>query len=277
LTWVLAVVAAGIGLSVSISASLLLALGVVAGLPHGAADLEEGRRAFASFGNAWWRPFLLGYCSLIAGVLVLWWLCPVVMLAAFLALSVIHFGIQDEQARGQSWASILAYGGLPVVVPAAFHRSDVERLFAILAGDHGAAITAVLAGPVAIAWLIAAAYTLGDASARPQGHWTGVAELLLFAWASPLVAFACYFALLHTPRALVAQWDHPAGPPPLARMVALTAAACVLGAGIFVMAPGLTLDANVVRTAFMLLAALTVPHMALDYVQRRSRSVEGAI
>lgn len=274
--WVVSVVVAGVVLPTNVSPSLLLALAVVAGLPHGAADFNEGRRAFRSFGAYWWRPFLLGYLGLIGCVLAAWWLCPAITLVAFLALSVVHFGTQDQHA-GRSWMSILALGGAPIVGPAVFHRTDVKHLFAVLAGGDANAITAAIAGPLAMAWLVAVVLTMAAAWKSAERSWSYPAELLLttmlFAFASPLVAFAFYFALIHTPRALIAQRVAAGGIPSLKQMLTLTALACVLGAGVFTARPALALEANVVRTAFMLLAALTVPHMALDYLQPMRRSM----
>lgn len=274
--WVVSVVVAGVVLPTNVSPSLLLALAVVAGLPHGAADFNEGRRAFRSFGAYWWRPFLLGYLGLVGCVLAAWWLCPAITLVAFLALSIIHFGTQDQHAD-RSWMSVLALGGAPIVVPAVFHRTDVEHLFAVLAGGDANAITAAIAGPLAMAWLAAVALTMIEAWKAAERSWSKVGELLLttmlFAFASPLVAFAFYFALIHTPRALIAQQIAAGGSPSLKRMLLMTALACGLGASIFFARPALTLDANVVRTAFMLLAALTVPHMTLDYLQLRRRFI----
>lgn len=273
--WVAAVAVGGVAVSGRVSPTLLLALGVVAGLPHGTADLDGGRRAFRSYGKQWWQPFLGVYLGLIAAVLLAWRLCPAATLVGFLFLSMIHFGRQDRQDRCRSLAWVVAQGAAPVIVPAVVHGGKVERLFAVLAGDGAPAIVAALSGPVSAVWcasIAVAFYQIGDSAERRSEAAELALVVLLFALTTPLVAFAFYFALLHTPRALVAQRIQGAGSS-WASMTALTLLACALGAGIFVVAPGLTFDADVVRTAFMLLAALTVPHMALDHLERGGGAV----
>lgn len=271
------VVLAGLLLDGHASPAALLAVAVVAGLPHGASDGETGRAAFAGMGRGWWALFLLGYVGLVCATLAAWAVAATIMLAVFLLLSIVHFGMQD--APGGSRLAIVAHGGVPIVVPALFHPQAVQHLFAILIGNGGAAgLEAALRGPVASLWLAAVivevwrAIDIADfASARQR--WPALADLLLvgllFAAASPLVAFSLYFALLHTPRALLEQRRRTAELPSPWQTAALTILACLLGLGIFVSGHGIPATADIVRTSFLLLSALTVPHMALEYLAAR--------
>jgi len=69
---------------------------IVLGVPHGALDGEIARSLLRPrFGWAWFPIFSLPYLVLFALVLVAWHLAPVPTLAAFLAASVWHFGLED--------------------------------------------------------------------------------------------------------------------------------------------------------------------------------------
>ena len=256
-----------------VATSIVLILAVVAGLPHGATDAVVGRHVFRFFGSTWWLPFLAAYVGLAALVLGMWAALPTFMLATFLVLSVIHFGMQDGESKraSGSWFDVVAHGGAPIVVPALFHTVEVERLFTILAGQGGSTVLWLIAGPAVGIWVIAVAVVVYRASETGKP----IASLLdlgltstLFAVAPPLVAFSFYFALLHTPRAFVSQ--HRRGSLPAMRQsLSLTAMACFLGFCIYYAGQKIDFDANVVRTSFMLLSALTVPHMALEYGARK--------
>lgn len=272
LIWTGLVLAAGLLIGGHVAGATLLALAVVAGLPHGASDFEAGRTLLRS-GPTWWAPFLLGYLGLVGATLAGWAMAPTLMLAVFLLLSIIHFGMQD--AAGRTPLAVLAHGGIPIIVPAFFHPQEVERLFAILIGDRAQALTSAIAGPIAALWLAIVALLVwrtldaGMRSRAEQGK-PALADLLLvgllFAAASPLVAFAFYFALLHTPRALFEQRSRSHRTASGLQTVGLTGLACLLGLGILLFSPGLDLEAAIIRMSFVLLSALTVPHMALEYI-----------
>ena len=266
------VVAAGLLFGGNVAGSTLLALAVVAGLPHGASDLQAGRKLLRSVGPTWWAAFLLGYLGLVGATLMAWSLAPSVMLAVFLLLSIVHFGMQDASDR--SPLAVVVHGGVPIVVPALFHPQEVERIFDILIGDQAGPLTSAIAGPVAVLWALTVSLLVWralktDAALRAKRAWPALADLLLvillFAATSPLVAFSFYFALLHTPRALLQQryWRMPA---PSFQTIGLTGLAFLLGLGILLLSPSLTPEAAIIRTSFILLSALTVPHMALEYL-----------
>lgn len=286
IAWAAFVAIAGAVLTGHVAGASLLALAVVAGLTHGTTDVSVARRGLRRFGR--WRciPFLMGYLGLIGMTLAAWAWTPTAMLAIFLLLSTIHFGIQDagETSGSVDWAAVFAHGAAPIVVPAFVHPDEVVRLFATLVGNQAEAVQAIVAGPVAGIWALAVivtgAVTVGRRDGPGGAAWTALADLalvcLLFAVASPLVAFALYFALLHTPRAFAAQREK-ADAIPAVQMVGLTVLACVLALGIYRFGSGLTVDDGIVRTSFMLLGALTVPHMALDWLAHGSGNEEKSV
>lgn len=269
-------VVAGILLDGRLPATVLLAVAVAAGLPHGAFDHAVGRRTFhPRYGARWWRPFLGGYLALASAMLVMWWAIPGAALLLFLALSLLHFGDEDAPI-GTFWRAmrIVAHGGAVIVVPAACHPAATERLFAMLAPAQAALVETLLGGPVALLWAASTVGTVALHAMRGRaGDRTAIANLvlvvLLFALATPLVAFATYFVAIHTPRALAASLPgHGLRARTLLLPALLSLLGIALGVAIFVAGAGMAIGENVVRSTFMLLSALTVPHMWLEWRAR---------
>lgn len=273
-------------------AALLVA--VVLGLPHGALDGRVGKRLFAPVhGRLWLVPFLAVYLALFAATMVSWQLAPVLALPCFLAISIVHFGACDRDPASRfPRLAVLAHGGLPIVLPALAQPAAVEQLFTWLAGNGAAtAVLHSLTGPVAAAWLAALAVTITSAFPFAPLSGTGAtgkgrhlaamgATGLLFVLAPPAIAFALYFALLHTPRALLETLGTDEADPLAAAVgavreaVPLSIAALGIGGLVFLIQPAGDWAPAAVRTVFQVLSALTVPHMWLEY--RASAAVPNA-
>ena len=269
-------VATGAAFAEHVPQAAFLTLAVVVGLPHGAFDHKVARRAFVQrHGAGWWQPFLVGYLALASAMLLFWWAIPTVALSLFLFLSVLHFGDQDASPDAPfRLVRIAAHGGAPIIVSAACHPGVVEQLFATLTPAHAVAVTIMLGGPLLTLWVAAVAGTLAVHTARGRADdWAAAIDLilvsLLFALAKPLIAFSLYFAMVHAPRALAATM--PAGGirmTQLAMPLVLTTLGLALGGVIFAAGARMPAGDNVVRTAFLLLSALTVPHMWLEWRAR---------
>lgn len=269
-------VATGAALAGRVPETAFLALAVVVGLPHGAFDHKVARRAFGQrYGAGWWQPFLVGYLILASAMLLAWWAAPTFALSLFLFLSVLHFGDQDASSGAPyRLVRIAAHGGAPIIVSAACHPDAVGQLFATLTPAHADAVTIMLGGPLLTLWTATVAGTLAVHTARAQAdNWTAAIDLilvsLLFVVAPPLIAFSLYFAAIHAPRAFAAAM--PAGGVQrgeIALPLVLTMLGLVLGGIIFAAGARTPAGDNVVRTAFLLLSALTVPHMWLEWCAR---------
>jgi Brp/Blh family beta-carotene 15,15'-monooxygenase len=275
---------APVALSVATAAALagrvpeaaFLTLAVVVGLPHGAFDHKVARRAFGQrHGAKWWQPLVAGYLALASTMLLAWWAIPTVALCLFLFLSVLHFGDQDASAGASCrLVRIAAHGGAPIIVSAACHPETVERLLGTMLPAHAHAVTTLLAGPIMLPWAAAVVGSLIAYATRGQADdRTAALDLilvsLLFVLAPPLIAFALYFSAIHAPRAFAAAM--PAGGFSSSEMVlpfVLTMLGLALGGVIFAAGAGIPAGENAVRTAFLLLSALTVPHMWLEWRAR---------
>lgn len=264
-----AALAAGLALEASgTGGPLALVLGVAAGMPHGALDYIPAREMLApEWGAAWPALFGAGYLGLSALVMAGWHYAPRATLVAFLAASTLHFGEEDVPNGGATQR--LSQGSVPILLPVVFHTGETAELFSWVAGVDVVSATRRALIPALILWsatTATAAVREGTASGALAGSLPLVA---LFFKASPLTAFTSYFALVHTPRAL----SGLGAPGAVARQAApLTGLALLLGALLWLRRPDLAFPERTVRTTFRLLAALTAPHMALRWWQRRRQT-----
>ena len=261
-------------------AAVLLAGVVLVGMPHGAFDhIVAARVLRPRLGTMWWAAFLAFYLAL-AGLVVLGWMAaPAVTLAAFLELSVLHFGLGDAEQGAPRIPVVLARGALPILLPIALHRAEVAPLLAALADKETGAMAATLAdarwlllpwGAVFLTWLWSEAARGERAEA--------LALCAAFALLPPLLAFALYFCLCHSVRHLL-QLGATLAPDSardacraLLRVAGPAALLCAVGA-VFLVADG---TEAALTPLFRLLAALTLPHMVVTLgLERRAALAHG--
>ncbi len=242
------------------AAVLILGLG----LPHGASDhlaALGGRRLRDAPGRL--LAFLALYLGAVAAMLLFWHARPGAALAAFLALSALHFA-SDDVADGWRIAERAARGLMPVTLSALLHAELLAHLFATLSTPRGGAALAkvalLLAGPVLALAVLAAILRLAKGEHGPALELVLIAAaLVLF---PPLVGFALVFALVHSrgqTRARMAALGLPTLRAYLAACApTLLGAAVLFGALAVALASG---QAPALGALFIGLAALTVPHM----------------
>ena len=263
----------------SIAAQLpVLAVAVfLLGTPHGALDHRLARGLLQPrLGSAWLPTFVIAYLAAAGAMLATWLTLPAVALALFLALAVLHFGEHD--APSGRTVPLLVRGALPIVVPAAGHRAELQQIFGWIAGEGGASLVAWLAGPALLAWLCGAVVTLAlEARWRWRAELVGLAALFLVA--PPLIGFSLYFALVHSPRAVSSSLRPGERVGDLLRSaLPFSLGAVALAAlGYLALRDTLAVEPALVRTVFWWLAALTVPHMALGlWASRNSPTAAGS-
>lgn len=272
-------VAAALVLSATLSGGLpwLLALAtvVVLGVPHGALDGEIARPLLRPrFGRSWFLVFAAPYLALASAVLLAWHVAPIATLAAFLAGSAWHFGTEDSEPGHAVEASVR--GGLPIALPVLLHPAATAHVLGVASG------TLITEPPVwlhlaSLAWLASAVLWAGCLVLRRR--WRVLAEpgllAVMFAALPPLTAFAIYFVCLHAPRHMMGLAHHPVRAPRVRdlstaalRSLPITGLTLLIGAGLWPFYAG---DAPERLLALTLqgLAALTLPHMLLDFAAGR--------
>lgn len=273
------------------SGAALLVGGALIGVPHGSSDFVVAHRVMRPrFGRAWLPVFLVAYLSLVAAVMVGWTLAPLATLLLFVGLSGLHFGRGDLRAdERRDGLAVAVRATTPLLPVLLVHAAGVAPLVAALAGAQATAVAGVLEGLrwLLVPWGLAVACTvLGPCTFRPgpparTGGAGDAAEVGAIAAAAvvlpPLLGFALYFCLVHAVRHMIGiADDHRPGDARRATLlagaiVAPSALVCLALLGLTWAGIGGTLGTtDVLAWSLRLIAALTVPHMALEAWAERS-------
>lgn len=258
----------GLGVQVVLFTVVVLALG----MPHGALDAVVALRLSSRLGRARFLAGYLGLAGLTAGS---WLVAPGWALALFLACSLVHFGRGDAENGHRGALEVGVRGALPLLLPVAFHPAEAALLFAWLARTDEAGleagVRAALPALVAIWALGAIALAARELRAARAGTVVELCVLVAgFALLPPLLGFALYFGAWHSLRHLIAL-DVALGlrerlvrTTLLRRGLPVLALSLLLALGVYAALAVRPADPQAaVEALFVLLAALTVPHMAV--------------
>lgn len=245
---------------------------LLVGLPHGTLDLELIKRERGAGRTP--LPVLMLYLGLAAAMYALWRVAPVAALVAFLLTAAVHFA-EDWRETGEPF---LAQGTAVALLsaPALVHRAELAALFTALSGDGRAAVLAdvlLIVAPVGLVVAAVAAQALWTTGRRPQAAVTA-ATLAAMTLLPPVIGFALFFCVHHSPRHLGGAWDDltRAGPGRYLPVAAgLTVAALGVAAALFALETRADFSARVVAASFMTLSILTVPHMAVPAILSRRK------
>ena len=179
-----------------------LSLILLAGIPHGAADILIARRMIRS-NYLWLSLFLISYLFMAAFIIVIWFLMPLLSLIIFLTISISHFGLLDTKKTKTlplRYVRVIIYGSTPIIIPATFHTVDVSNLFALLIFEEHTVLATYIANLFPI-WFLSCVifFVTGGKSLKYQ-----FLEILLLAvilaYLPPLWGFAVYFCVVHSSR-----------------------------------------------------------------------------
>jgi len=249
---------------------------IVLGVPHGALDGAVAAPLLRPrYGRAWFGVFAIPYLGLAALVLLAWAVAPLLTLAGFLALSVLHFG-EEDAGPGRPF-EIFVRGGLPIALPALLRPEETAGLFAV--------VTRVPMPDLPVWWTAASWLWLTLAGIwiiarqRPQGVLMEMAGLAAAFWMlPPLTAFTLYFVGLHGPRHMRALVRDPNRAPGVNTMRKAVLASLpvfgltlLLGAALWPLYSIGSPDraATLLMLTLQGLSALTVPHVLLDRLATR--------
>lgn len=275
---------AGIGIATQL-AWVALPIAVL-GVMHGALDPWVGDRVLARHCSTTSRVlFLLVYAAAMSLVVVAWIAAPLFTLAAFLLISVLHFGQQDAAALGLhgDWLAAVVLGAIPVFAPIIAHPDQVALVFHWLIGldpERTAPLLRWLFNPVIALWIVGCGMWLSRMRLLNEtglGQAAALVAVLLAAMLllPPLIAFAAYFCILHSPAHLLQMRARGDGPwcqwravDWLRRLGLVTLATLLIGLLAWGLIPLLDPAAlpeaeALARVIFCGLAALTVPHVLL--------------
>jgi beta-carotene 15,15'-dioxygenase len=274
--WLLPCVVGGLLLADGISGALaspqmtmFAAMAIVMfGIPHGTLDVEIASIRFGRSDASGKIQIMAGYIACAAMMTLCWLTIPGLALSFFLVISILHFG-HDWRGGADLFLAIMV-GWALVALPALSHPHEVAEIFTWLTSSHtGSTISALLACaavPAALGSLVFAfwAYRNDELQNAIDVGACIIAAMVL----PPLVAFAIFFCGLHSPRHMAEAWRESAGIPLVKKgaiIVAVFALSIAIGVLLFVRQGELRVEAGIIRTAFMLISILTVPHFVLEH------------
>ena len=245
------------------------------GLGHGAMDHRVGEILMRPrFGRNWWIIFGISYLVLALVAYAGWILAPAVALIAFLVYSAIHFGSDRFLPNGIVHAA--CRGSIPLLLPIAFHSQEVSKLFSTVTStnvsvEQFASVAGIVAAIAVLVTVVAAVR---------GGKFIEMAETVLLVALNftcpPLMAFTVYFVLLHSIRHIVelAGWLEPSSLAEGFRRIAreslpLTVLLLMAGAIGISLVPVGNIQPAIIRTVFVGLSCLTVPHMIVTHLAEK--------
>lgn len=242
------------------------------GIPHGTLDVEIAAHRFGMSTLAGKTRIIAAYLAVAALTAMCWFAAPAAALTLFLLVSMVHFG-EDWLNEGEPFLAMMVGWGL-ISVHALAHPQAVSDIFVLLTNDaSGATIADLLAIASAPAILGCIVYILwafrtGATQLAVEVLSCLAAALLL----PPLVAFAIFFCGLHSPRHMASAIAEAGGISQRQKalvIVAVTALSLGFGALLFTQQGSFKVEDSIIRTAFILISILTVPHFILEQLMRR--------
>jgi beta-carotene 15,15'-dioxygenase len=250
---------------------------VIAGIPHGTLDVEIASKHFGHSTLSGKTAIIAAYLGVSVLMLLLWILLPEAAWVSFLVISIIHFG--KDWRDGVDPFLAMMVGWALVSLPALSHPSGVGAIFEMLTGNSNGMIIAQLLAcasvPAVLGSLVFAywAYTQKDFKSAIEVVSCMIASIFLM----PLVAFAIFFCGLHSPRHMAEAMRDTSSISPIKRAVVIAAVfALSIGMGVlFFLGQGnVAVDTGLIRTAFVLISTLTVPHFLLEHIMATRSSLQ---
>jgi len=249
------------------------------GVSHGALDYLKGHEVLKTFERAQIKTFYVVYAAFACIIVGIWYLSPFALLTTFLLLAAYHFGKEDSEfapgtQRGFQRVLYLLKGSAITMAPLTFHPQETETIFLTL----NLSVTEILTVNVCSGILILSLLSnilLGWRCARSTlVLLMDFASIVILNWMlHPLVAFSLYFCFLHSIRHSLEMMSEMKGrlAQRLFRFIRQALPLTVTTAVFFVIAlyallSNFSLSESTNKVIFLGLAALTFPHVLLEYL-----------
>jgi beta-carotene 15,15'-dioxygenase len=265
----------------------LVAISVILfGIPHGALDFELiGKNSFLKkyIGNK--IKFTITYISLSILLSMFWLQLPEFSLAAFLLISVFHWGESDaipkRKQNDNSFryiAEIIFYGSALLTLNTFLHSSELVELYSYLStiefSEKIVQVSNYLAPLNIISFLYLCFHYLKESNKLKSLELFLIFVSMIFL--KPLIAFLLYFCFFHSPKHLIDFFQYNKEKSGYLQKMLLGSTISVIFLLIFYFFIDVDLFTNIdqinlglFRTIFICLAALTIPHVALVMIWHR--------
>lgn len=247
-------------ISLSLWDILALTAILVLGVPHGAADLNLAIRGALIRAPQHFAVFALGYVALTGIFMLVWFNWPLLSLIGFVAVSVYHFGRADAVYFKAAPIDAFLYGGLPLLFIPLAHPEEVSGLFSLLTQMETDFISPFYA--LAFVWVGLLLLRL----AQDKIPMAALGEMILLSFMflvlPPLWGFAVYFCGFHSRRHFQ-RLRHTLATLDWRLTFALSALTLIVIAIIPFLAEDMSFELAFLRSLFIGIFALTVPHVTL--------------
>jgi beta-carotene 15,15'-dioxygenase len=248
-----------------LSLIILVAFIIILGVPHGSLDTLFAKELFNLGQLKKWSKFILIYLIIAGIVVAFWWLLPTLFLIIFLLSSIIHFS--DDLIAGTPKLSRILYGGIIIFLPALLHGNELTRLYGYLITIEHAKWLVTACHFIAFPWLIGLVIVIYQLCRANIISSLEIAALVMLAiFTPPLLAFTVYFCAMHSARHLIRSIYFLEQTPKKTIFMSLLIPTLIVFAVGYMVWRNMTvtsIDAGLIKIIFVMLAALTVPHMML--------------
>ena len=269
---------------------LLLILSI--GISHGSLDNLKGEKLLKIFGINNFLIFYLSYISIAIIVIILWIIMPSISLIIFFIVASYHFGKEDTQflVVENSYLNQLLFlikGTLIVLAPIYFHFDETINIFKLLLVDNEnfykflnfVEKNKILLFGITLSTLANIILFTKNFEIKKFAIFLDYFSILILNYYfSPLLAFTLYFCFLHSIRHSITlileleKNDLNLGFKMFLKkalpLTFLTATLCLIG--LYFLNNSYTFDSSVLKIIFIGLAALTFPHILLEYLLEKN-------
>ena len=266
-----------------------IAVGLI-GLPHGGLDHLIGRELLGNHKVNGLVTFLILYLMISAIVVAGWYVSPLMTILLFFSLSAWHFGLEEDERINRTmlqWAGLVCQGGMVIWVPAMFQGIEVATLLNMVLPEGDPALAEQVVGIIQIAsplLIVLAITSLGsldlwrkaqqpvaasDRRAAFRNDARVIVFFALFAIAHPLLSFGVYFCAWHSIRGLRRlhqQFGGSAAGFGLRLLPISISALVIFAGGFYFWSTTSDVTPALVRTIFIGLSAVAVPHLILHVI-----------
>ena len=255
------------------------------GVPHGSFDgAVAALLGFQS--KKKFTLFIIGYILISIAVIIFWVFFPIISLSLFLLMSIVHFGLCDWSSlkiKDHKWPLTLTHGMNIVLGVIFFHTHESFEIFKYLSNENFLIFKEYLVFGYII-YITLLIYYCFLAINIKKIRW-GLLEMLLIliviSLFDPLTGFALYFCFVHTfkhIKAILADTSkHISNKKFIFISTSVFTILTWLGGclAIIFMSNNISFDESLIKTIFIGLAALTLPHMTLvDYFYRKKFNLD---
>ena len=225
--------------------------------------------------------FVFWYTVISLAVIIFWIYFPIIALLLFLLMSIIHFGLCDWSFLGVGrlkWLITLTHGMNIIFGVIFFHTEEVFKIFSFLSNEKFYFFQNYLYAPYLVYMALTLIYLYYSFSITRMrwGLIEMIAIVIIISQLDPLTGFALYFCFVHTAKhvkaILININNHITNKNFVFKSTAIFTIVTWLGGciAIIYLSNNFSFSESFIKTIFIGLAALTLPHMALiDYFYRK--------